>query len=54
MERKTLILMSIAVILWIIGTILLYRKGESNVVIISSGIIILIGFITLLKRKKIT
>jgi low affinity Fe/Cu permease len=54
MERKTLILMSIAVILWIIGTILLYKKGESNAVIISTGIIILTGFFTQIKRKKIT
>jgi hypothetical protein len=43
-----------AVILWIIGTILLYKKGESDAVIISSGIIILTGFFTQIKRKKIS
>ncbi len=47
-------LLSIAAILWIVGTILLYKKGESNTVIITSGIIILIGFLTQIKRKKET
>jgi hypothetical protein len=52
MKSKTFIFFLIGVILWVIGTILLYKKGESNTAIISSGFIILIGFITQIKRKK--
>jgi len=54
MKRRTLILFSIAAILWIIGSILIYKKGEINVSIISSGIIILVGFITQIKKRKTT
>lgn len=54
MKRKTLVLFSIAAIFWIIGSILIYKKGETNVSIISTGVIILVGFITQInKRKKI-
>ena len=54
MKRKTLIFFSIAAILWIIGSVLIYKKGEINVSIISTGIIILIGFITQIRKKKTT
>ena len=54
MKRKIPIIMVIALILWIIGSILIYKKGESNLVIIITGIIILSGFVTQIKKKKTT
>lgn len=55
MKRKVLIPLSVAAILWIIGSILLYKNGERNVAFyFVPGYIIVIGFITEIKKNKIT
>jgi len=52
MKSRYLTLKIFAVIFWIIGSIILYKEGGSNSIIITVGVIILIGFYSDYKKKK--
>jgi len=55
MKIKVLTPLSIAVILWIIGSILLYKNGERNIAFsFVPGVIIVNWFITEFKKNKVT
>jgi hypothetical protein len=53
MKKSTKIIFAIAAVIWTIGAVILYKKEGPNVAIISSGVILVIGFVSQI-RKKVT
>lgn len=45
MKVSTTITFAVALVLWVFGAVLLYKQEGSNVAIISSGVILVIGFV---------
>jgi hypothetical protein len=52
MKKKNLLFLIIATVFLIIGSILLYKKGEINSAVIVTGVMILIGFMTQIRKLK--
>lgn len=52
MKKRNLLYLILAEILWIIASILLYKKTETNSAIVVTEIIILSGFINLNEKNK--
>jgi len=42
---------AIAVVLWAIGAVLLYKKGSPNLPIIVTAVLIVIGFVSQIRNK---
>ncbi|WP_291866288.1 hypothetical protein [Maribacter sp.] len=53
MKNSIKIKLAIAIILWAIGAVILYKKEGANFPIIISAVIIVIGFVSLIRKTKI-
>ena len=51
MKKKRIITLIIALLLWGIGSFLIYNEGENNIIIISTALIIIVAFMSRSKKK---
>jgi hypothetical protein len=51
MKKPAKIIFVIAVVLWTIGAVLLYKKESPNTAIIITGVILIVGFFTQILKK---
>jgi hypothetical protein len=51
MKNSTKIKFAIALILWVIGSVLVYKKGSANSPIIITGVMLVIGFVSQISKK---
>ena len=54
MDKSTKILIAIAIILWITGTILFFEKGKANTEIVVSAVVIIIAIVSRTRKKKVS
>jgi len=51
MKNSTKIKFAIAFVLWVIGTVLIYKKGSVNSPIIITGVVLVIGLVSQIRKK---
>jgi uncharacterized membrane protein len=51
LKKPTKIIVLVAVVLWTIGAVSLYKKGSGNVAIILTAIIIFVGSVTQIVKR---